>query len=67
MWVIPALTHGSRQEKVDRINKHDRSGKTFTVSDFKNAGRVDRRDSILPREELQDLLEEMQGDDRECV
>ena len=67
MWVIPALTHGSRQEKVDWINKHNRSGKTFTVSDFKNAGRVDRRDSILPREEIQDLLEEMQADDRECV
>lgn len=42
-WTIPKLNELSGQPRCDWINSHNHSSKIFTQTDWKNAGRTDRR------------------------
>lgn len=59
LWRIPMLDELSGQERCDWINAHNRSGKRFKESDWKNAGKSARHVNILPVEELREMLDEL--------
>ena len=61
-WNIPGLNSGTVQQKCDFINRHNKSGKPYTATDWKNARRPERQKNMLPDEITVDLLKEMQSD-----
>lgn len=59
MWDIPELTAcKTLEDKLAIINKHNHSDQPYSINDWKNARRKDRAGSMLPVEELQELLQE---------
>ena len=63
LWDIPGLANKSVAEKCAWINTHNDSGKKFTENDWKNARRPDRQANMLPREIIQDKLNELMSSD----
>ena len=61
-WRIPKLTELSGQARSEWINSHNTSKKRWKDADWKNAGRNSRQANMLPRELIQDKLEELMGD-----
>jgi hypothetical protein len=62
MWEIRKLTEDtslSVQQKCDWINAHNKSSRTFTVNDWKNARKPSRAHSVLPQSYVQDKLNEL--------
>ena len=55
-WTIPKLDELTGQARCDWINTHNHSGKPFTPTDWKNAGRNSRQANMLPRELLVEQL-----------
>ena len=58
-WNIPKLNELEGSDRIDWINSFNNSNKTFTANDWKNSGRTKRQANILPKEMLQDKLDEM--------
>lgn len=61
-WDIQALHEGTITEKCAFINRHNKSNKLFTATDWKNARRPERQKNILPEKFTADLLKELQED-----
>jgi hypothetical protein len=59
LWDIPALNDKTVDEKCEWINAHNTSSHKFKLSDWKNARRPDRQANMLPREKIQDKLDEL--------
>ena len=59
LWCIPALETGSVKDKVEFLNRHNRSNKKFSADSWKNSRRPDRWESILPDNLIGDLLAEL--------
>lgn len=59
LWEIPALKDKTVEEKCEWINDHNTSSHKFKLSDWKNARRPDRQANMLPREKIEDELEEL--------
>lgn len=59
LWDIPEITAcESVSEKLEVINKHNRSGKIFNENSWKNSRKPERASQMLPAEIIADLLEE---------
>lgn len=61
-WVIPKLDSLQGQERDIWINKHNTSGHVFGPNDWKNAGRPARKRNLLPLEQIESKLKELQAD-----
>ena len=59
-WEIPMLDSLTGDERIAWVNKFAENGRLFKINDWKNAGRKDRRNSILPYEAVKEKLHEMQ-------
>ena len=59
LWDIPEITAcGTVAEKLAVINKYNRSGKIFNQNAWKNSRKPERASQMLPKEIIDDLLEE---------
>ena len=58
-WVIPGLNYGSVQDKCDFINRHNHSSRQFKINDWKNSRRPERVSTMLPKNIIEDLLNEL--------
>lgn len=65
LWTIPALAHGSVEEKIKWINLYNQSKREFKISDWKNCRRPERMSSMLPEHCINDLLTRMIYDEPE--
>ena len=65
VWLIPELDDCSTvDEKICVLNKHNKSEKTFTRNDWKNARRPERVRQMLPIDNLKDILREFHAQER---
>ena len=62
LWDIPGLKDKTVDEKCAWINAHNNSGKSFNPSDWKNARRPERQANMLPREMIEEILDELMED-----
>ncbi len=58
-WDIPGLNEKTVVEKCEWINAHNTSNRKFKPSDWKNARRPERQANMLPREMLEEKLQEL--------
>lgn len=58
-WNIPKLDELQGAERDDWINCHNTSSKKWKSNDWKNAGRNSRQANMLPREMLEEKLQEL--------
>ena len=59
-FIIPKLDEcSSVSEKIEYINKHNSSGKKFTLNNWKDARKPSRQSNMLPDEFLQEKLDEL--------
>lgn len=59
LWNIPMLDKLKGDARCEWLNRFNTSGKTFTETDWKNAGRKDRQKNILQRGMLEEKLSEL--------
>ena len=58
-WTIPGLAGKSVDDKCSWINSHNTSVRKFKPSDWKNARKPERQVNMLPKELIQDKLQEL--------
>lgn len=58
-WNIPKLDQLQGAERDEWINSHNSSTKKWKPNDWKNAGRNSRQANMLPREMLEEKLQEL--------
>ena len=61
-WNIPKLDQLQGAERDEWINSHNSSTKKWKPNDWKNAGRNSRQANMLPREMLEEKLQELISD-----
>ena len=61
-WTIPKLDELQGSERDAWINSHNTSTKIWKPNDWKNAGRNSRQANMLPREMLEEKLQELMSD-----
>lgn len=62
MWKIAGLDmQPDVASKIAWINEHNSTGHKYKESDWKNARRPERIKAMLPREEFEELLQELQA------